>query len=113
MGMAVVTRPTKGAGERLATVALDGSYFVRDGKRFVPMGAHWVPAKSAMRWPLEWSPADVETDFAKMKELGYTLVRFDLLWGWFEPRPGEYNAQAFAQLDHLVLLAHRYGIYLH
>ena len=105
--------PANAAPNRLPAVHLDGTYFTRDGKRFVPVGAHWVPAKAAMQWPTQWDPNDVEADFAKMRDLGYSLVRFDLLWAWFEPRPGDYNPAAFAQLDFLVSLAHKYGIYLH
>ncbi len=105
--------PAKGGGTKLPRVELDGSYFVRSGKRFIPVGAHWVPAKTAMRWPFEWDPADIEADFAKMHELGYTLARFDLLWGWLEPREGVYDEEAFKKLDHLVALAHKYEVYLH
>jgi endo-1,4-beta-mannosidase len=97
----------------LPKVHLDGTYFVRDGRRFMPVGAHWVPAKAAMQWPVQWDPKDIEADFAKMHELGYSIVRFDLVWPWFEPRPGDYNPVAFQQLDYLVSLAHKYQIYLH
>ena len=65
-----------------------------------------------MQWPLQWAPAEVEADFAKMHELGFTFVRFDLLWAWFEPRPGDFNPEAFKQLDFLISLAHKYQIYL-
>jgi len=105
--------PGQGADARLPAVHLDGTYFTRDGKRFVPVGAHWVPARAGMQWPTRWDPADIEADFAKMHELGFSLVRFDLLWAWFEPRPGDYNPTAFQQLDYLVSLAHKYRIYLH
>jgi endo-1,4-beta-mannosidase len=98
---------------RLPEVHLDGGYFTRDGKRFIPVGAHWVPAKAAMQWPLQWDPKDIEADFSKMHDLGYSIVRFDMLWAWFEPRPGDYNPVAFQQLDFLVSLAHKYQIYLH
>ncbi len=97
----------------LPKVQLDGTYFVRDGKRFLPVGAHWVPAKAAMQWPVQWDPKDIEADFAKMHELGFSIVRFDMVWPWFEPRPGDYNPAAFQQLDYLVSLAHKYQIYLH
>jgi endo-1,4-beta-mannosidase len=101
------------AVNKLPEVRLDGGYFSRNGKRFVPMGAHWVPAKAAMQWPVEWDPKDIEADFAKMHGLGYSIVRFDMMWAWFEPRPGDYNPVAFQQLDYLVSLAHKYQIYLH
>jgi len=105
------TDETKGL-TRLPEVRLDGQYFSRKGKRFIPLGAHWVPAKAGMQWPLEWDPKDIEADFAKMHELGYSIVRFDMLWAWFEPRPGDYNPVAFQQLDYMVSLAHKYQIYL-
>ncbi len=100
-------------GTSLSPVSLDGNYFSHDGKRFLPVGAHWVPAKAAMQWPLQWDPKDIEADFAKMRDLGFNTVRFDLMWAWFEPRPGDYNPEAFKQLDYLVSLARRYHIYLH
>jgi endo-1,4-beta-mannosidase len=66
-----------------------------------------------MQWPIEWDPKDIEADFAKMHQLGYSIVRLDMLWAWFEPRPGDYNPSAFQELDYLVSLAHKYQIYLH
>lgn len=101
------------ASSKLPAVHLDGTYFTANGKRFLPVGAHWVPAKAAMQWNVEWDPKDIEADFAKMHELGYTVTRFDVMWPWFEPRPGDYNPAAFQQLDYLISLAHKYKIYLH
>jgi endo-1,4-beta-mannosidase len=101
------------APSRLPAVHLDGTYFTRNGKRFIPVGAHWVPAKAAMQWPVQWDPKDIEADFAKMHELGYNITRIDMVWPWFEPRPGDYNATAFQQLDYLVSLGHKYQIYIH
>lgn len=97
----------------LQPASIDGVYFTHSGRRFLPIGAHWVPAKAALQWPIRWDPADIEADFAKMQDLGYNTVRFDLFWAWFEPHPGIYNPEAFRQLDFLVELAHRYAIYLH
>jgi endo-1,4-beta-mannosidase len=101
------------SASRLPEVHIDGTYFMRNEKRFIPVGAHWVPAKAAMQWPTQWDPKDIEADFAKMHELGFNIVRFDMLWAWFEPRPGDYNPVAFQQLDYFVSLAHKYQIYLH
>jgi len=97
----------------LVPAALDGDYFARDGHRFLVTGAHWVPAREAMLWPLHFDAASIERDFQRMAALGFNTVRLDLMWAWFEPRPGDYNAEAFAQLDTLVSLAHKYRIYLH
>ncbi len=100
-------------GVRLPGVRLEGTYFSREGRRFLPAGAHWVPARAGLAWPIEWNPKEIEADFVKMRELGFNSVRFDLFWAWFEPRPGDYNPEAFRQLDYLICLAHRYQIYLH
>ena len=97
----------------LPPVSMRGNYFMRNGQPFLPIGAHWVPAKTGLGWPVEWDAADLEADFAKMVDLGFNTVRFDLFWAWFEPRPGDYNLEAFHQLDVFIRLAHQYGIYLH
>jgi hypothetical protein len=98
---------------RLPPVRLDGNYFTREGHRFIPVGANWVPAQAAMEWPYEWDPKSVEADFARMHDLGFNTIRLDMVWAWFEPRPGDYNPEAFQRLDFLISLAHRYHIYLH
>ena len=112
-GFARAQQSTGQASSKLPAVHLDGTYFTANGKRFLPVGAHWVPAKAAMQWNVEWDPKDIEADFAKMHELGCTITRFDVMWAWFEPRPGDYNPAAFQQLDYLISLAHKYKIYLH
>ncbi len=98
---------------RLPAVRLDGNYFSRDGHRFIPLGANWVPAKAAMQWPTQWDPKAIEADFARMHELGFNTIRLDFVWAWIEPRPGDYNPEAFRAIDFLISLAHRYHIYLH
>jgi len=98
---------------RLPAVRLEGNYFSREGHGFIPVGANWVPAKAGMEWPYEWNPKSVEADFARMHELGFNTIRLDMVWAWFEPRPGYFNPKAFEELDFLVSLAHRYHIYLH
>jgi endo-1,4-beta-mannosidase len=100
-------------GKVLPAAQLDGNYFIRGGHRFLVLGAHWVPAKAAMQWPLQWDPQDVEADFAQMERMGFNTVRLDLMWAWFEPRPGDFNPQAFDQFDQLIALAHKHHIYLH
>ena len=98
---------------KLGRITLNGNYLSKNGKRFIPIGAHWVPAKAGLQWTKDWDPEDIKKDFIKMKELGFNVVRFDLFWAWFEPHPGCYNTQACAQFDYLIELAHTYDIYLH
>ncbi|HEY3311025.1 MAG TPA: beta-galactosidase [Anaerolineales bacterium] len=97
----------------ISPVSLKRTYFFKENRPFLPVGAHWVPAKAALQWPYQWDEQDIEADFAKMKELGFNTVRFDLFWAWFEPRPGDYNQTAFEQFDFLIRLGYKYGLYLH
>ena len=98
---------------KLTPANIKGTYFSNKKGRFIPVGAHWVPAKAALDWTQDWDEASIEADFIKMKDLGFNTVRLDLFWAWFEPRPGDYNPEAFKQLKFLVQLAHKYQIYLH
>lgn len=97
----------------LSKVTLSDNYFIRENRPFIPIGAHWVPAKTGLQWPLQWDENEIEADFVKMQDLGFNIMRFDLFWAWFEPRPGIYNPEAFRQMDSLIKLAHQYDIYLH
>jgi endo-1,4-beta-mannosidase len=97
----------------LQRVTIEGNYLSAGGRRFIPVGPHWVPAKAALQWAQAWEPADIERDFEKIRELGCNVVRLDLFWAWFEPRPGDYSEAAFSQFDHLIEIAHRLGIWLH
>lgn len=112
-GQAPPSASTAAVDRPLPEVRLSGNYFEQGGKRFLPVGVNWVPAKAAMQWPYQWDPVAIEADFAQMHLLGVNTVRLDLVWAWFEPRPDDYNPEAFAQLDFLVSLANRYKIYLH
>ena len=93
-------------------VTISGNYFTAGGHRFIPIGVNWVPSVEGMQWPYEWNPENIEADFAAMASLGINFIRFDLVWAWIEPLPGQYNEKAFEQLDFLIELAHKYQIYL-
>ena len=93
-------------------VKLEGNYFSVDGKALYILGTHYLPAVEALQWPYEWNPKQWDTDFRLMQEMGLNFVRFDLFWAWFEPRPGQYNEEAFAQLDEIIHLAKKHELYL-
>lgn len=43
-------------------------------------------------YPEWWSEEQWETDFSKMEELGFNVVRMgEFAWSWFEPEEGKYN----------------------
>ncbi|WP_404423362.1 hypothetical protein [Nibricoccus sp. IMCC34717] len=103
---------TPAASSPVQPPRLAGTYFEIDGRRQVVVGAHWVPARDALQWPLVWDVADIRKDFASMRALGYNCVRFDCFWAWFEPLPGAYREEAFQQFDVLLALAEEFGLWL-
>ena len=44
------------------------------------VGVNYWPASSAMRWWQRFDAAEVDRDFARIREAGGDLVRFFLLW---------------------------------
>jgi hypothetical protein len=59
---------------KLPSVTLKGTYFSTQHERIIPVGAHWVPAVTALEWTQIWDEASIEADFAKMKDLGFNAV---------------------------------------
>lgn len=101
-----------GSRSALPAVTLEGNYFSKGGHRFVVIGTNWVSAQAGLLWPVHWDARAIEADFAMMSRMRFNTVRLDLMWAWFEPRPGYYNPEAFEQFDYLIKLSHKYGIYL-
>jgi hypothetical protein len=97
------------------TVSADKTHFVLpDGKRFTPWGFNYDHDEAGRLiedyWLAEWPK--VEEDFAEMKALGANVVRVHLQFGKFMNSPTEPNESSLNQLDKLVALADRTGLYL-
>lgn len=90
-----------------------GSHFLRrDGRSFVPVGAHYVPP-SGPDWPWRTGPHEFSTAFAAMAEAGLTTVRIDLLWAAIEPEPGTLDETHLRVLDEIFDAASAHGISIH
>lgn len=86
----------------------------KSGRRFVPWGFNYDrDAKGRLLeeyWHDEWRK--VEKDFAAMKKLGANVVRIHLQLGRFMIRADKANDKELEQLQRLVKLAERSGLYL-
>ncbi|HEY7159116.1 MAG TPA: cellulase family glycosylhydrolase [Gemmataceae bacterium] len=86
----------------------------KSGRRFVPWGFNYDrDARSRLLedyWFDEWRK--VEKDFAAMKKLGANVVRVHLQFGRFMDAADEANDKSLKQLERLVTLAERNGLYL-
>lgn len=59
-------------------------------------------------YPEQWPQEQWESDFCKMKELGFNVVRMgEFAWSFFEPKEGEFN---FEWTDKAIALAAKYQI---
>jgi cellulase (glycosyl hydrolase family 5) len=87
-------------------------YLIRDGRPFVPVGAHYVPVEGP-DWPWRTDAAAFDRAFAAMAWAGLDTVRIDLLWAAIEPEPGRYDEAHLAVLDEILEAARRHGLLLH
>jgi hypothetical protein len=97
-------------------VADDGRSFVLEpsGEPFVPWGVNYDHDEQSRLiedyWHAEWDK--VEEDFAEMKALGANVARIHLQLAKFMDSPEKPNEKSLEQLDRLVGLAERVGLYL-
>ena len=87
-------------------------YLERDGRPFVPVGAHVVPVEGP-DWPGRVGASTFDTYFHAMSAMGLDAARIDLLWSAVEPSPGRYDEKHLLILDEVLEAASRNGILLH
>ncbi len=92
-----------------------GFVLAESGQQFVPWGFNYDHQEGSGRliedyWDEEW--ATVEEDFEEMKRLGANVVRIHLQFGAFMEAADRPNEDALKQLERLVKLAERTGLYL-
>jgi len=90
-----------------------GFVLAPSGKAFRPWGHNYCGNNGRLiedYWETEWPT--VENDFREMKRLGANVVRVHLEFPKFMDGPDKPNEMALRQLDRLVALAERTGLYL-
>src|SRR5262245_61277067 len=89
--------------------ALAGSH-----KPFVPWGFNYDHDETGRLiedyWESEWPK--VEADFAEMKELGANVTRIHIQFAKFMDAPDKPNQKSLGQLQKLLVLAEKTGIYV-
>jgi endo-1,4-beta-mannosidase len=74
------------------------------------LGVNYWPASSAMRWWRRFDAAEVDRDFARIREAGGDLVRFFLLWEDFQPLPTRVSDVSLARLMTVADTARRHEL---
>ncbi len=53
-----------------------------------------------------------ESDFLKVKEWGFNVIRLGIIWDGLEPEPGVYNEEMFRCIDERIRMASEQGYYV-
>lgn len=90
-------------------VSVDGTKF-RDpmGRELILNGINLIDKDSARGYTCSIP----ESDFIKVKEWGFNVVRLGIIWDGLEPEPGVYNEEMFRCLDERIRWASENGIYV-
>src|SRR5688572_18591520 len=81
------------------------------GQPFI-LGINYWPRKKSVFWWEQFDPAEVREEFAMIREVGITHVRFFLLWESFQPTPTSVSAAAIKHLRTVCDIAGELGLLL-
>lgn len=70
-----------------------------------PLGIDYYPLDQERQSFDDWYGGDVEADFATFAEARFTLVRVFISWKYFEQQVGNYDDEAAARLDRIMMAA--------
>jgi hypothetical protein len=76
------------------------------------LGVNYWPRRKAMYWWADFDAGEVRDEFAMIRGLGLTHVRFFLLWESFQPSPDKVSATALADLRTVCDIAAEIGLLL-
>ncbi len=76
------------------------------------MGINYWPRKKAMYWWADFDAGEVREEFAMIRDLGLTHIRFFLLWESFQPSPDRVSATALGDLRTVCDIAAELGLKL-
>jgi len=71
----------------------DGRYFVRDGKRFFPIGINYLPSYLCGNHFADYRSEHIRADLDHMGEMGLNSVRVAVFWAAYEPEEGRYDEE--------------------
>ena len=79
------------------------------GQPFI-LGINYWPRRKAMYWWEDFDAGEVREEFAMVRDLGLTHLRFFLLWESFQPSPGRVNPRSLRDLRTVCDLAAELGL---
>ncbi len=76
------------------------------------LGVNYWPRRKAMYWWTNFDAAEVSDEFAIIRDLGLSIVRFFLLWDDFQPEPDKVSPEALKHLQTVCDLAEQHHLQL-
>ena len=76
------------------------------------LGINYWPRRKAMYWWADFDAGEVRDEFAMIRDLGLSHVRFFLLWESFQPTPDRVSASALRDLRTVCDIAGEIGLNL-
>ena len=76
------------------------------------IGLNYWPASTAMSWWKRFDPAEVASDFGRIRDAGFDSIRVFLLWEDFQPTPDLVSARALEDLQVVADTASRHELSL-
>ncbi|MFD2115315.1 cellulase family glycosylhydrolase [Paenibacillus yanchengensis] len=93
----------------MKAIRTDGSRFIdKDGRHVILHGISMVCKDKSKNFIDDWT----ETDFAKLKEWGFNVIRLGIIWDGIEPEPGKYDDNYLENIRKWMQLANKYDQYV-
>ena len=77
----------------MSFVSSDGRYFVRNGKRFFPIGINYLPSYLCGNYFADYRADHIRADLDHLAGLGLNAVRVPVFWAGYEPEEGRYSEE--------------------
>lgn len=91
-------------------VRVSGNRFVDEqGRHVILHGINMVCKDKSRNYIGDWG----DTDFAKLKQRGFNVIRLGVIWDGVEPEPGTYDLVYLERLRSLIRLANRHGLHVY
>lgn len=89
---------------------MGSKYLTINGRPVFLSGANYIPSHDWYFILRNWNAESAERDLAALRKLGVASIRFPLLWVLLQPDIGTIDADALANLNKLLNIAHGNGI---
>jgi len=83
--------PAKKSAYRRDYIYTDGQYFMRNGRRFFPLGVNYLPSYLCGNHFDDYRAEHINTDLDHIAKLGLNCVRVAVFWKGFEPKEGQFS----------------------